>query len=71
MVDATPAVPGAATQQWICEAVVPVVRPPKITLTVIMLVVVSHVTTAVPVPAEVGLDGSLSGPNRKPQALKR
>jgi hypothetical protein len=40
-----------------CEAVVPVLRPLKVTWTVIKFVVVSQVTNAVPVPFEVGCCG--------------
>jgi hypothetical protein len=35
-----------------CAAIVGVVRPLKVTLTVISLVLVFHVTVAVPVPCE-------------------
>jgi hypothetical protein len=54
---ATPAFAGAAAQQWMCEAVVPVVKSLNVASTVIRLVVVSHVTNAVPVPVEVGCGG--------------
>jgi hypothetical protein len=54
---ATPALLGGAAQQWMCEAVVPVVKPLNVTSTLIRFVVVSQVTNAVPVPAEVGWGG--------------
>jgi hypothetical protein len=40
-----------------CEAVVPALKPLKLTWTVIKFVVVSQVTNAVPVPVEVGCGG--------------
>src|SRR5437868_12104240 len=52
VVVATPALPGWGTQQWMCDAVVPVVRPLKVTLTVIWFVMVFHVTVAFPVPSD-------------------
>jgi hypothetical protein len=49
---ATPAVPvGVVTQQWMCEAVVPVVRPLNVSWTRSVCPVVSTVTAATPMPA--------------------
>src|SRR5262245_56085949 len=47
---ATIALAGGTAQQWMCEAVVPELRPLKAMSTVISLVAVFHVTDAVPVP---------------------
>jgi hypothetical protein len=57
IVVATPVLLGGATQQWMCEAVVGVLKPLKFTSTVIKFVVVSQVTNAVPVPVDVGCGG--------------
>jgi hypothetical protein len=65
---ATPMLLGAATQQWMCEAVVGALRPLNVTWTVIKFVVVSQVTNAVPVPFEVGC-GGFSFKGLKPAAF--
>src|SRR5262245_4589869 len=61
VVVATPAFTGGTAQQWMCAAVVPVVRPAKTTSTVIWLVAVSHVTIAFPLPDEATGGFSLLG----------
>src|SRR5206468_2818225 len=43
---------GVAWQQWMCAAVLPLVRPLKTTLTRMVWAVGSIITIAVPVPAE-------------------
>ena len=62
---ATIAVPvkGAAVAAWMCEAVVPVVRPKKLTCTRMVLSTSSIVTIAFPVPGET-LGGDSFGPLR-------
>jgi hypothetical protein len=71
VVVATPAFPGGATQQWMCDAVVPLgVLVPgmvarrllKTTLTSRVCAVVSKVTNAKPVPREGVAGFSLAPP---------
>src|SRR5262245_13978124 len=57
VVVATPALPGGATQQWMCAAVLLDVNPLNTTLTVIMFVTVFQVITADPVPFDWGCGG--------------
>ena len=60
---ATPAVPvGVVTQQWMCEAVVPVVRPLNVSWTRSVCAVVSTVTAATPTPGEA-MGGFSFGPD--------
>src|SRR3954454_20877816 len=52
VVVATPAVPGGATQQWMCEAVVGALRPLNTALTCSWWVVVSSETVDDPTPGD-------------------
>jgi len=61
---ATPAVGVLVTQQCMCDAVVPEVRPENVTWTRIVTAVGEKVTRAKPVPAEV------TGPGYSLSALR-
>src|SRR5262245_35991486 len=64
VVVATPALAGAVGQQWMCAAMLGVVRPAKSTMTVMVLVVVSQNTVVVPVAVDSGCAGLSLSPLR-------